>query len=68
MSEVLWHKNCRRQVSNLAHPPWGFNECDNYTNSSSSNNNDNSNNDNNNGNTDNKNKNVNNGSIDFYNS
>ena len=57
-------------MSNLAHPPWGFNECDNYTNgdSSSSNNNDNSNNDNNNGNSDNKNKNVNNGSIDFYNS
>ena len=70
MSEAMWHKNCRRKVSNLTYPP-GFNECDNDTDGgkTNSNNNGNGNNDNNkNVNTDDKNKNVNNDDIHFCNS
>ena len=64
----MWHKNCRRQLSDLTYPPCGFNECDNNANgdNSNSNYNDNNNNiDNSNSNTDNKHKNINNSNIHF---
>ena len=69
MSEFMWNKNCRRQLSDLTYPPCEFKEYDNSTNSDNSNSNYNdNNNDNNSGNTDNKHKNINNGNIRFCNS
>ena len=67
-SEVMQHKNCRRQVFNLTYLPCLFNKYGNDTNgyNINSNFNDNNNNDNND-NTDNKNKNIDNGNIDFCN-
>ena len=69
-SEVMWHENCRRLVSDLTYPSCEFSECDNDTNddNSNSNYNDDNNTDNSSGNTDNKNKNINNGNIHFCNS
>ena len=70
LSEVMWHKNCRRSLSDLTYPPCGFNEYgnngDNSNNNHDDNNNDN-NNDDNNGNVDNKHKNINNNNIHFCN-
>ena len=65
----MCHENCRRKLSDLTHPPCGFNEGDNNTNGDNSNSNcndHNNKNDNNNGNTDNKHKNINN-SLVWYN-
>ena len=56
-SEVMWHKNCRRKLSDSRYMPSGFNEYDNNTNGDNSNsnyNNNSNNNDNNNDNTGNK--------------
>ena len=73
-SEVMRHKNCRRQLSDVTYPPCGFKKCDNNINGDNSNSNsnsnykDNNNDDDNNGNTSNKHKNINNGNIQFCNS
>ena len=69
-SEVMWRKNCMRQLSDLTYPPCKFNEYDNASGDKSNSNynyNDNDNNDNNNGNTDNKHKNIYNYKIHFCN-
>ena len=69
-SEVMWHKNCWRQVFNLTYLPCQFNKYDNDTNGYNidSNNDNNDNNDDNNDNTDNKNKNIDNANMHFCNS
>ena len=64
--ELLRHKNCRRQLSDLTYGPRRFNECNTNTNGDNSNSNynvNNNSNDNNNGNTDIKHKNINNGNL-----
>ena len=43
-SGAMWHKNCRRQLPNLKHPPCGFNQYSNNTNGANSNSNYNDNN------------------------
>ena len=57
----MWRENCRRKLSDLTYPPYGFNLYDNNING------DNSNTDTDNktynGNTDNKNKNIDNGNM-----
>ena len=65
----MWHKNCRKYVSNSAYPSGACKRCVNDTNGNTINNdinNDNDNNDNN-SNTNSKN-NINNGNIYFCNS
>ena len=66
-SEVMWHKNCWRELSDLKYLPCGFNEYGNDANgdNSNSNHNDNNKNDNNNGYNDNKHNNINN-DIDIF--
>ena len=62
-SEVMWHKNCRRQLFNLTYLPCRLNKYGNDTvYNINSNNNDNNDKDNN-GNTDNKNKKIDNGNF-----
>ena len=63
-SEVMWHKNCRRQLFNLTYLSCRFNKYGNETNVYKVNSNKNDNNNKaNDDNTDNKNRNIDNGNI-----
>ena len=64
-SEVMWYKNCRRQLFNLIYLSCRFNTYGNDTNVYKINSNNNENNKDDNDNTNNKNENIDNGNINF---